>query len=725
MSTRVGWATLQVIPSAKDFGKNLSKDVDPQMGAAGRKTGGAFGGALLAGAGRFAGPLAAVFAGAQVGSFLKDAITQASDLGEAANKLKTVFGSATDQVMAFAGKGAQQLGQSNLAIQNAAATFGVYGKAAGLAGKENAAFSTQLVQLSTDLASFYNTDPSQAMEAIAAGLRGESEPLRQYGVLLDDATLRNEALRLGLIKTTKQALTPQQRVLAAQAAIMKQTKVAQGDFAKTSGGLANQQRILTAQWEDAKAKLGQAFLPAVTSVVRALNSGLGPAVKAVMGGLDKAGPTFSKAGDAAKLFFGSFTGQGADVDLGKWTNPIIDAGAAFRTAFDGAKTYAASLMPTLKGIGAVFADLGQFAAKFFREQLLPMWQWMATTAMPLVGQLGDLLKTGFEAALPVLRVLGTVLKAVFGFLGPVLIATVKPIFKGIVGIISGAIQTIKGVFQIIKGIFTLDWPLIWTGVKNVFGGAWKIILSTLKGVAGGIWALIKGLFGDIVSWIGSKLAQAGRAVASWAASVGRWFASMGSKIRSTVSGFASAVVSFFGSMMSRARSAVTSGISRLISAFTGMKNRVIDTVKGLASRFVSIGSDVISGFIRGIQNSAGRIIGAVRSAITDKLPAFVKDALGIHSPSRVFMALGRFVSTGMAYGIRQKAGEVTKAVSALTKIPDATTVNVGAVSARALSPAMEAAGPTSYHLHDSQATIAQLRALQERQAITARIGRAR
>ena len=90
------------------------------------------------------------------------------------------------------------------------------------------------------------TSPRAATGPTVPGLRtvvGESEPIRNYGVLLDDATLRQEAFALGITKTTKDALTPQQKVLAAQSAIFKQTTDAQGDFARTSDSAANAQRI--------------------------------------------------------------------------------------------------------------------------------------------------------------------------------------------------------------------------------------------------------------------------------------------------------------------------------------------------------------------------------------------------------------------------------------------------------------------------------------------------
>lgn len=179
-------------------------------------------------------------------------------------------------MLKFAETSAQALGQTKQQVLDAQATFGIFGKSAGLAGKDLSGFTGQLTTLATDLASFNNTSVEESIEAIGAALRGEAEPMRKYGVLLDDASMRQQALRMGLIKTTKQALTPQQKVLAAQALIMEQTKDAQGDFARTSGGLANQQRILKAEFQNMSAELGMAFLPAVTKAAQCSTSPLYP-----------------------------------------------------------------------------------------------------------------------------------------------------------------------------------------------------------------------------------------------------------------------------------------------------------------------------------------------------------------------------------------------------------------------------------------------------------------
>lgn len=350
----VAQAILNITPSMRGLQALIDREMrGADTRRAGRDAGEGYTGGFGESAKKLTGVLAGAFAAVKVGDFAKDAVAQASDLAEAGSKLQVVFGDATGSVNDFASGGAKAFGQSKLAIQNAAAQFGVYGKAAGLAGSANADFSKNLVGLSTDLASFYNTDPAQAAEAISAGLRGESEPLRQYGVLLDDATLRNKALQLGLITTTKEALTPANKVLAAQASIMEQTTLAQGDFARTSGGLANQQRILSAQWTDMKGKLGAAFLPVVTATVTALNDHLFPVLESLG----------TKAQGAwSILAHGDFTGAGAG--LGEEDSPLV--GALFK-----AHDLFQKVMPTLKEAWSILAH-GDFKGGLGIEEDSPL-----------------------------------------------------------------------------------------------------------------------------------------------------------------------------------------------------------------------------------------------------------------------------------------------------------------------------------------------------------------
>ena len=199
------------------------------------------------------------------------AAKKASDLAETQSKVGQIFGESAKELDKWALEAPNALGQTQAAALDAASTMATFGKAAGLTGTELVNFSKETVNLSSDLASFYNADPSEVVTALGAALRGESEPMRKFGVLLNDQTLKAEALALGIYDGTG-ALTAQQKVLAAQAAIMKQTTDAQGDFARTSDGAANQQRILAANMQQFQTELGSVFLPVLEKVTTLLSS---------------------------------------------------------------------------------------------------------------------------------------------------------------------------------------------------------------------------------------------------------------------------------------------------------------------------------------------------------------------------------------------------------------------------------------------------------------------
>jgi hypothetical protein len=206
------------------------------------------------------------------------AIQRASDLNETISKSQQIFGAASREIETFASGAATALGQTKQQAIDAAATFGIFGKAAGLSGTELATFSTEFVTLASDLASFNNTSPEEAIQAIGAALRGEAEPIRRFGVLLNDAALKSAAMEMGIYNGTG-ALTAQQKVLAATEVIFQQTSDAQGDFARTSDGLANQQRILKAQFDNISATLGQLLLPYFLRFVTFINERMLPAVQ--------------------------------------------------------------------------------------------------------------------------------------------------------------------------------------------------------------------------------------------------------------------------------------------------------------------------------------------------------------------------------------------------------------------------------------------------------------
>lgn len=342
------YAQVKLDLAKEEEGKLRKKIGNIDTSQAGKKVATRFGvgfnGAIGSIISRSAGIFAAGFAAVKVGGFLKDAISQASDLGETTSKVQQIFGPAAKDIQAFSKTSARALGQTQQAALDANATFGIFGKSAGLKGTALTGFTTKLTTLAGDLASFNNTSPEQAIEAIGAALRGESEPIRAYGVLLDDASLRQEALKQGLIKTTKQALTPQQKVLAAQALILKQTGTAQGDFARTSGGMANQQRILSAQFANLKTTIGAVALPLVTKLFGFLNDKAMPVLTTVAGGVTAFGSAFKHSGDG-------ITSSGFAGFMERLGIAAAGAFAVFQT----------QVIPRLKEFGG-----------FLRDQVLPV-----------------------------------------------------------------------------------------------------------------------------------------------------------------------------------------------------------------------------------------------------------------------------------------------------------------------------------------------------------------
>jgi len=329
-----------------------SKDVDGFAGKIGdfsKKAGLAFAAAAAA-------------AGAMAVKIGVDAVKAASDLGETISKVNVLFGDTAKDIEKFADGAATSLGQTKQQALDAAATFATFGKSAGLSGKDLGKFSTDFVKLASDLASFNNTSPEQAINAIGSALRGEAEPLRQYGVLLDDASLRQAALELGIISTTKNALTPQQKVLAAQALIYEQTSAAQGDFERTSDGLANKTRILTAQLENAKTTIGQALLPIVLELATLFSEKVIPIVQSVTDAFssksDGMGGTLKNIADSVKNFVQPIF-EGFRSAFDKIKDTIVENKDEFQRFFNVVKAYA-PIVGTI--IGTVFNSIGTVAS---------------------------------------------------------------------------------------------------------------------------------------------------------------------------------------------------------------------------------------------------------------------------------------------------------------------------------------------------------------------------
>ena len=198
-------------------------------------------------------------------NFTKEAIGAASDLAESQSKVSVVFGDQARIVQEWAKSSALAFGQTEQQALEAAGTYGNLFQAFGLTQRAAQDMSMTMVELAADLASFNNTSIDDAIEALRSGLSGETEPLKRFGIALNDNRMKAEAMALGIYDGVG-ALTAAQKAQAAYAVILNDTKLAQGDFERTSDGLANTMRIVQAQVKNLQTEFGTGFLESLVSV---------------------------------------------------------------------------------------------------------------------------------------------------------------------------------------------------------------------------------------------------------------------------------------------------------------------------------------------------------------------------------------------------------------------------------------------------------------------------
>lgn len=436
------------------------------------------------------------------GLFSKSGITAATDIAESMSKLQTVLGrDATASIEKFANTSATSLGMSKQEALSATGTFASFYKLIGKGSEESAKLSVDMTKLAADMASFNNSTPEEALTALQAGLRGEAEPLRRFNVMLDDATLRQQAVKDGLIETTKEALTPQQKALAAHAVIMKQTATQQGDFARTSGGLANQQRILKAQFANASAELGTKLLPIALKVVNGMNK-----------------------------LFGVFKGGGKDTD--------------------GIRAKLSGLRGVVNGVGNVFRAVFGFVRKVIDDNRDTIDTYagnvrsVARSVGRFVKQIGDVFRDVFGSGSGISGDVRRVVRVVGQFLAhisSVASAVVRRILPSIGDAFRGVATIVRGVVRVVSGILSGDFGKAWDGAKDIVSGAIKAVRSIIGGAAGGLKAAITKAFGGVFSYLGTlpgKFLNAGanagkallRGIAGAFSSVGGFAADIGRSI---------------------------------------------------------------------------------------------------------------------------------------------------------------------------------------------------
>jgi len=191
--------------------------------------------------------------------------------GETASKFKSVFGVATDEMSEKIKELRETIPSTTAEMQDALATFASMASAFGLNSKAANMFSVEMVKVAGDIASFHNLPIEEAFTKIRSAVSGEFEPMKQLGIVINEARLKQEGLNLGIFNGVG-AMNASQKALAVQSILVKDLGTANGDAAATADSAANKTKFLKKALIEQATEIGTTSLPAIMQLVEGLGA---------------------------------------------------------------------------------------------------------------------------------------------------------------------------------------------------------------------------------------------------------------------------------------------------------------------------------------------------------------------------------------------------------------------------------------------------------------------
>lgn len=212
----------------------------------------------------------AAFSVGAVVNFTKSCLELGSNLSEVQNVVDVTFGNLNSEVDKFAQNAIEQFGLGQTVTKKYVGTFGAMAKAFDFNNQAALEMSETLTGLVGDVASFYNLSSDEAFTKLKSVFTGETETLKDLGIVMTQTALDQYAMANGFGKTTS-AMTEQEKTALRYQFVLDKLSLAQGDFARTSDSWANQTRVLSLRFDELKATLGQGFINLFTPIVQGIN----------------------------------------------------------------------------------------------------------------------------------------------------------------------------------------------------------------------------------------------------------------------------------------------------------------------------------------------------------------------------------------------------------------------------------------------------------------------
>ncbi|MDR6866797.1 phage-related protein [Microbacterium resistens] len=627
MAENIGYATLNVLPSAQGFGRALTSELNTQLPSAGSDAGTKTGSSIVGAFRGLVGPAMLATGAMAIGQFVAGTVSAASDLQQSTGAIEAIFKDQASAVKGFADEAAGSIGLSKTAYSELAAVLGSQLKNGGTALAELAPKTRDLIGVGADLSAMFGGTTKDAVEALSSALKGERDPIERYGVSLKQASIDAKAASLGFEKVGGSFSNEAQQA-ATLALIMEQTADAHGAAGREAETFAARQQQLSAGFENLKAKIGGAFLPAAADLMGVfadLVNGIEPF-------LDEVGPvltqTFATVGPALGQLGGAFAGLLPNLSpigiafqaLAPMLPQIGALLAQIATVIAGnLTTVTQALTPVIQALTAHLSGALAIALPIIADlftQLAPALGEAAALIGQLVAAIAPLIGALLDALVPVIQSLMPIVQTVFGF---------------ITDIIKVAVDFIGGIIRAFSAALSGDW-----------GSFWQIIGDTLKGAWDGILAAVSAAIDVLVNWFADLLP----AIMSTLAGIGEWLIESGSRL---VSGLFNGIATFW---------------ENVAAWFASLPSTIGGFLAGAGRWLWSAGIDLIGGLVQGLWNAAGAVGEALLGIIGGAVDGFL-GFLGIHSPSRLFRGFGENVGEGLALGLGDMEGDVAKSALGL------------------------------------------------------------
>lgn len=496
-----------------------------------------------------------------------------SDIEDAFGATDQIFKDSAEEVKKWADELESYYGIAESEALEYANTMGaMLQNIGGLTEEEAAKQSATLIELAGDLTAMFGGTTESAVQALTGALKGNNSMLDNYGMGVNEATIKTKALEMGLIAEGEQ-LDLAGKQAATLALIMEQTADAQGQAGREAEGASGSMRALVTELKNLATDIGEVLLPIITPFIAKL--------KEIVAGFGELSPKAQKtivviAGIAAAI--GPLL-----IILGKMATGLSSIITLIGGAGGVSAVIAALTGPIGIAIVAITAIIAIIVSLYktneeFRDNVKAIWE-----------QIKEIFKVAMEF---IQKIITDIYNAILKFWtenGDKIKSFTKALWDSISNLINAALKIISGVLDVFIGLFTGDWSKMGEGIKKIWFGMW----DGIKTIVSGAWNLISGAFSalknSIAGWFDGIISNA----FNWG--------------KNLIGGFVDGIKSM--------ASAVSNAVSNVVGNVKDFLGFNSPAKKGEGRHIVDWGYNMIDGFIDGMKKAMPALEGTLNAAI--------------------------------------------------------------------------------------------------------------